>query len=103
MIHNYIGLFQNAGVTSTFKLMKYFGILDARESMFDVPPSCPEGSAIIHALIPDFELLEDLMKYRFKNKAHLLQALTHPSFLGNSATDSYEKLEFLGDAVLGMC
>lgn len=43
--------------------------------------------------------------YTFKNEALLTEALTHPSFLGtnaNKALGSYEKLEFLGDAVLSL-
>jgi endoribonuclease Dicer len=38
--------------------------------------------------------------YRFKDKALLLQALTHASYQRNRVTDCYQRLEFLGDAVL---
>ena len=40
------------------------------------------------------------INWTFKDPALLLQALTHPSFLKNRLTDSYQRLEFLGDAVL---
>lgn len=42
---------------------------------------------------------------RFKNKDLLLQALTHRSFAFENELTGYdnEKLEFLGDAVLGLC
>ena len=43
--------------------------------------------------------LETTIKYSFKNKSLLLQALTHKSY--NSITNN-EKLEFLGDRVLGL-
>ncbi|MCL2528857.1 MAG: ribonuclease III [Coriobacteriia bacterium] len=45
---------------------------------------------------------EKLLGYRFKDRELLLLALTHPSASeGNGTTGSYERLEFLGDAILG--
>ena len=43
--------------------------------------------------------LEADIKIKFKNFKLLKQALTHKSF---SSNDNYEKLEFLGDRVLGL-
>ena len=43
--------------------------------------------------------LESAIKYSFKNKTLLQQALTHKSF---SNISNNEKLEFLGDRVLGL-
>ena len=43
--------------------------------------------------------LEEILKYNFKNKAFLQKALTHKSF---SNDVNNEKLEFLGDRVLGL-
>ena len=43
--------------------------------------------------------LEEILKYDFKNKSLLNQALTHKSFDNNN---NNEKLEFLGDRVLGL-
>ena len=43
--------------------------------------------------------LEEILKYDFKNKNLLNQALTHKSFDNNN---NNEKLEFLGDRVLGL-
>jgi ribonuclease-3 len=51
-----------------------------------------------------FKPLEKRIKYRFKKKALLEAALTHPSFRyenADSAADN-QRLEFLGDAVLGL-
>lgn len=39
--------------------------------------------------------------YRFANPRLLLEALTHPSYAGERPIQSYQRLEFLGDAVLG--
>lgn len=45
--------------------------------------------------------LEKLLGYRFKDAALLMQALTHPS-AASGAKPSYQRLEFLGDRVLGL-
>ena len=42
---------------------------------------------------------EEIIKYSFKNKDLLHKALTHKSFNNNI---NNEKLEFLGDRVLGL-
>jgi len=49
--------------------------------------------------LPD---LEDRLGYRFRDPALLAEALTHPSALteGRSPGPDYQRLEFLGDAVL---
>jgi dsRNA-specific ribonuclease len=49
-----------------------------------------------------YELLEENIGYTFSNKTLLTEALTHPSCQHDSATQSYQRLEFLGDAVLDM-
>jgi ribonuclease III len=46
------------------------------------------------------EQLEQILGYRFSDEALLAQALRHGS-AAPAAEDSYERLEFLGDAVLG--
>ena len=44
---------------------------------------------------------EEILGYTFKDKNLLLQALTHPSAVQGSALQySYERFEFLGDAIL---
>ncbi|HLF04155.1 MAG TPA: ribonuclease III [Dehalococcoidia bacterium] len=51
------------------------------------------------------EDLQAVLGVRFKDPELLRQALVHRSFLneaGGSSLDSYERLEFLGDAVLGL-
>ena len=48
---------------------------------------------------PDFQVLEELIGYGFSNPSLLLEATTHSSHT-RSLTSSYERLEFLGDAVL---
>ena len=44
--------------------------------------------------------VERIIGYEFKDKALLRQALTHPSYGGDHRVSDYQRLEFLGDAVL---
>jgi ribonuclease-3 len=48
------------------------------------------------------ERAESVIGYRFKNESLLIQALTHPSAIEEDPVGgSYERLEFLGDSLLG--
>ncbi|CAI2349147.1 unnamed protein product [Caenorhabditis sp. 36 PRJEB53466] len=47
-----------------------------------------------------FAQLEEKIGYRFKDRAYLVQAFTHASYINNRVTGCYQRLEFLGDAVL---
>ena len=46
------------------------------------------------------EKLCEKLGYRFKNQKLLVTALTHPSYGGDHHVPHYQRLEFLGDAVL---
>ena len=48
----------------------------------------------------EYKELEEEIKYEFKNKELLKTALTHTSYANEAGVDSYERLEYLGDAVL---
>jgi endoribonuclease Dicer len=51
-------------------------------------------------ILPGYEILERRIDYSFNNKHLLIQALTHPTHrFGYS--ECYQRLEFLGDAILG--
>lgn len=52
----------------------------------------------------DYDQLQQILTYRFSRIAYLEQALTHPSYLNEREEDGgdYQRLEFLGDAILGM-
>lgn len=69
-----------------------------------IPPRCmfdhPDAEKTLTHLIAGFENFEEKINYRFKNKAYLLQAFTHASYHYNTITDCYQRLEFLGDAIL---
>lgn len=61
--------------------------------------SDPEGE--LGRLLAGFNALEKKLGYCFRDRAYLLQAMTHASYSTNRITDCYQRLEFLGDAVLG--
>ena len=85
------------------------GIESARECISTFLPVIPSRQAdFSNVVVPDgIEFgnaadVECLVGYTFNRPILLLEALTHPSCGGHSRTDSYQRLEFLGDAVLDM-
>lgn len=58
----------------------------------------PEGE--LEQMLAGYDALERTLQYRFKDRSLLLQALTHASYQQNRLTDCYQRLEFLGDAIL---
>ncbi|CAH0731194.1 unnamed protein product, partial [Brenthis ino] len=58
----------------------------------------PEGE--LEQMLSGYDALERTLQYRFKDRSLLLQALTHASHQRNRLTDCYQRLEFLGDAIL---
>nr|AFB82635.1 dicer-2 [Penaeus japonicus] len=44
--------------------------------------------------------LEKKIGYTFRDRSFIVQAVTHSSYVNNQVTDCYQRLEFLGDAVL---
>ncbi|TPX66353.1 hypothetical protein SpCBS45565_g04508 [Spizellomyces sp. 'palustris'] len=61
----------------------------------------PKSSPITAAKMAKLQSLQDLIQYQFKGPILLLEALTHPSSKDPN-TSNYQRLEFLGDAVLGL-
>ena len=50
----------------------------------------------------NIKTIENTIKYHFVNKELLEAAITHTSFENNKKDYTYERLEFLGDRVLGL-
>lgn len=65
--------------------------------MLNAPSVCSE----LKTLLDGYEKLEESIGYKFRDISYLLQAFTHASYQPNKLTDCYQRLEFLGDAVLG--
>lgn len=60
----------------------------------------PDPDARLLILLDGYEKFERILDYEFNDRSYLLQALTHASYSPNNITDCYQRLEFLGDAVL---
>ncbi|KAK6479012.1 endoribonuclease Dicer-like [Huso huso] len=77
---------------------------DVEYDWLKIPPRCmfdhPDAEKTLNHLISGFENFEEKINYTFQNKAYLLQAFTHASYHYNTITDCYQRLEFLGDAIL---
>ncbi|KAL9891941.1 endoribonuclease Dcr-1 isoform 1-T2 [Glossina fuscipes fuscipes] len=60
----------------------------------------PKAEKELEDLLAGYDKFEDILGYKFRDKSYLLQAMTHASYTPNRLTDCYQRLEFLGDAVL---
>nr|XP_029717928.1 endoribonuclease Dcr-1 isoform X1 [Aedes albopictus] len=60
----------------------------------------PNPHQTLEHLLDGYSAFEDSLGYRFEDRSYLLQAMTHASYCPNRLTDCYQRLEFLGDAVL---
>ncbi|CAH0552970.1 unnamed protein product [Brassicogethes aeneus] len=104
-----IGLyFETSGFTGAVKIVEWIGIIPKSERLLDLikqPSKSPLITSVtdisrFNFMLPEWVKIEKQLDYTFKNRAYLLQALTHGSYSCNRLTRSYETLEFLGDAVL---
>ncbi|KAI8822072.1 uncharacterized protein EV422DRAFT_495037 [Fimicolochytrium jonesii] len=71
----------------------------------DATKASPEGrqpslSQYRTETMDSLKAVEQNLKYRFNNRSLLMQALTHGSAVGAGSSGSYQRLEYLGDAVL---
>ena len=100
-----------SGPKAALRVMYWFGLKvlpkvkldDGSEVHIDLAIPCrPEISNYkkLDYLLSGYENFENIIGYRFKTRAYLLQAFTHASYVFNDVTDCYQRLEFLGDAIL---
>ncbi|CAI9755041.1 unnamed protein product [Fraxinus pennsylvanica] len=64
----------------------------------NIPPEDEENQEI-SSMADSVRAVEKLLNYNFKDKKLLEEALTHSSYTGSA---SYQRLEFVGDAALGL-
>ena len=69
------------------------------DSTIPHPPSASSTLPASSTLL-SLQKLEELIGYTFSDKNLLLEAMTHASFTSNLSARSYDRLEFLGDAIL---
>lgn len=101
---------KSIGVPRSFKILETFNILPLVPgknitTMLDQKLKSPRirtniGDNEVDSFLINYRILEKNIGYTFKDRAYLLQALTHPSYPTNRITGCYQQLEFLGDAVL---
>ncbi|XP_058753395.1 endoribonuclease Dicer homolog 1-like [Vicia villosa] len=87
------------GKNAANHLMKWIGIhieIDPDEMECTTKPSCVPDS-ILRSV--DFDALEGALNLKFKDKGLLIEAITHAS-RPSSGVSCYQRLEFVGDAVL---
>ncbi|XP_043480045.1 endoribonuclease Dcr-1 [Leptopilina heterotoma] len=60
----------------------------------------PNPEQELEQMLDGYDFLEEKIGYKFYDRSYLLQAFTHASYQPNRLTDCYQRLEFLGDAVL---
>lgn len=63
-------------------------------------PPIISDSAKLDELLVGLDQFEATIGYKFRHPIYLVQAFTHASYTANTITDCYQRLEFLGDAVL---
>ncbi|XP_043502989.1 endoribonuclease Dicer isoform X2 [Polistes fuscatus] len=95
---------KSMGLVGAVKLMIWLNILpsntDIHSLLYSVSQKPEIGLEDPNLYMPWADKLETNMGYKFKNRAYLLQAFTHPSFTENNITEGYQRLEFLGDAII---
>uniref|UniRef100_A0A0K8S5D2 Uncharacterized protein n=1 Tax=Lygus hesperus TaxID=30085 RepID=A0A0K8S5D2_LYGHE len=95
---------QTCGLRGAFKLSSYLGIVPGKLAdvtfLLDEPPrTALRKPGIPYGDLMKADMIEEKLGYHFKDRSFLLQAVTHSSAV-HFATDCYQRLEFLGDAVL---
>jgi len=63
-------------------------------------PWTPDPDRQLAYLLDGYTKFEHMIGYVWRDKSYLLQAFSHASYYPNRLTDCYQRLEFLGDAVL---
>ncbi|XP_076280664.1 endoribonuclease Dcr-2 isoform X2 [Lasioglossum baleicum] len=93
------------GIKAAINLLTWFEILPKEAVNIDsLLVTVHENDIIsqqnINYFMPWANDIEERLGYKFQNRKFLLQAFTHPSYSANTITECYERLEFLGDAVI---
>ena len=97
------GLFEKEGLNSALQMTVAIGIPVGGATCWEDYAKmyvAPEVEHDAHVFDMEDQLkIETLVGYKFKNRKLLMQAFTHASMV-NTNSPCYQRLEFLGDAVL---
>ncbi|KAG8390725.1 hypothetical protein BUALT_Bualt01G0113300 [Buddleja alternifolia] len=94
-----IGAFLSAGgEIAALSFMSWLGIT---VDFVSIPYT--RNVAVNPELHVDIKCLESLLNYKFQDVTLLVEALTHGSYMLPEIPGCYQRLEFLGDAVLDYC
>ncbi|XP_044009238.1 endoribonuclease Dicer-like [Aphidius gifuensis] len=92
------------GLTGAAKLLKWFGVLPDNMNINKILNDKPSDGRFTNddplKHMNWIDSIESSIGYKFNNKIYLLQAFTHSSYSGHVITCDYQRLEFLGDAVI---
>ncbi len=100
-----------SGPFAALQVMSWFGLEvlpkakceDGSEvlvNLSEVPPPYINDPIKLNEMLFELGTFQACLGYEFKEPAFLLQAFTHASYTFNTVTDCYQRLEFLGDAIL---
>ncbi|XP_051175293.1 endoribonuclease Dicer-like isoform X2 [Leptopilina boulardi] len=94
------------GIEGALNILKWFQIIPSLSNveLKNISISRNSFNEIVAANINDHmpwaTMIEKRLNYTFNDRSLLLQAFSHPSYSANGSTPCYQRLEFLGDAVL---
>lgn len=99
---------QTYGMQNTLAFIQWLGVpLFSDANKIEWPEISPllaannhETQRRINSFLDGYDVLEQKIKFKFQNKAHLLQSVTHESFVANDLTPHYRGMDFVGDAIL---
>lgn len=99
----------SGGILAAVKLLEWMEVFPPQDNFADMlhkPVQTPLSKNLATEADIDFLLnnsrtdVEKILNYTFKDSTFLLNALSHSSYIRNRLTSSYERLEFLGDAII---
>ena len=104
-VESLLGLFlHNHGCSQALRYLSWVGV-ELTDAVFDVFGATYKSQLrqsisdpFLFSGFEDFE--SSVIGYSFRNRYLLLEALTHASYHFNRSTDCYQRMEFLGDALL---
>lgn len=99
---------QKYGMKNTLAFIQWLGVplfsdpdnLEWPEISPLLAPNNQETQRRINSILDGYDALEQKIKYKFRNKAFLLQSVTHESFTANDLTPNYCGMDFVGDAIM---